>query len=167
MPIQPKTSNILPKFCQKLATTLRVRRRTREWGINGATATTVRSHGHLALSKWGPTISPWFSPLSASKFTGGVVLKRRASSEADAVCSRRSTTAFSTLTVLKKMPGLFIFPYQLRNLQNPRATLSPKNHRALRNNRFGDKKLWSVLMTLQKASKFSQHAFKQFKEDKL
>ena len=25
-PIQPKTSNILPKFCQKLATTLRVRR---------------------------------------------------------------------------------------------------------------------------------------------
>ena len=24
MPIQPKTSNILPKFCQKLATTLRV-----------------------------------------------------------------------------------------------------------------------------------------------
>ena len=25
MPIQPKTSNILPKFCQKLATTLRVR----------------------------------------------------------------------------------------------------------------------------------------------
>ena len=27
VPIQPKTSNILPKFCQKLATTLRVRRR--------------------------------------------------------------------------------------------------------------------------------------------
>ena len=26
VPIQPKTSNILPKFCQKLATTLRVRR---------------------------------------------------------------------------------------------------------------------------------------------
>ena len=25
VPIQPKTSNILPKFCQKLATTLRVR----------------------------------------------------------------------------------------------------------------------------------------------
>ena len=25
-PIQPETSNILPKFCQKLATTLRVRR---------------------------------------------------------------------------------------------------------------------------------------------
>ena len=25
-PIQPKTSNILPKLCQKLATTLRVRR---------------------------------------------------------------------------------------------------------------------------------------------
>ena len=25
-PIQPKTSNILPKFCQKLATTLRVAR---------------------------------------------------------------------------------------------------------------------------------------------
>ena len=24
VPIQPKTSNILPKFCQKLATTLRV-----------------------------------------------------------------------------------------------------------------------------------------------
>ena len=27
VPIQPKTSNILPKFCQKLATTLRVQRR--------------------------------------------------------------------------------------------------------------------------------------------
>ena len=26
VPIQPRTSNILPKFCQKLATTLRVRR---------------------------------------------------------------------------------------------------------------------------------------------
>ena len=26
VPIQPKTSNLLPKFCQKLATTLRVRR---------------------------------------------------------------------------------------------------------------------------------------------
>ena len=26
VPIQPKTSNILPKFCEKLATTLRVRR---------------------------------------------------------------------------------------------------------------------------------------------
>ena len=26
VPIQPKTSNIFPKFCQKLATTLRVRR---------------------------------------------------------------------------------------------------------------------------------------------
>ena len=29
VPIQPKTSNILPKFCQKLATTLRVRRAVR------------------------------------------------------------------------------------------------------------------------------------------
>ena len=29
VPIQPKTSNILPKFCQKLATTLRVRRPAR------------------------------------------------------------------------------------------------------------------------------------------
>ena len=29
VPIQPKTSNILPKFCQKLATTLRVRRACR------------------------------------------------------------------------------------------------------------------------------------------
>ena len=30
VPIQPKTSNILPKFCQKLATTLRVRRACKE-----------------------------------------------------------------------------------------------------------------------------------------
>ena len=29
-PIQPKTSNILPKFCQKLATTLRVRQKLKD-----------------------------------------------------------------------------------------------------------------------------------------
>ena len=46
VPIQPKTSNILPKFCQKLATTLRVRRagrfvrvmRARSWWSSGPLA---------------------------------------------------------------------------------------------------------------------------------
>ncbi len=36
--IQPKTSNILPKFCQKLATTLRVRRAGFGRTVDGAAA---------------------------------------------------------------------------------------------------------------------------------
>ena len=49
VPIQPKTSNILPKFCQKLATTLRVRRA-------GTDAPSSRSpqalrQGHLIVKK--------------------------------------------------------------------------------------------------------------------
>ena len=36
VPIQPKTSNILPKFCQKLATTLRVRRADDQGAPGGA-----------------------------------------------------------------------------------------------------------------------------------
>ena len=38
VPIQPKTSNILPKFCQKLATTLRVRRAGFGRTVDGAAA---------------------------------------------------------------------------------------------------------------------------------
>ena len=36
VPIQPKTSDILPKFCQKLVTTLRVRRAARALGLDTA-----------------------------------------------------------------------------------------------------------------------------------
>ena len=47
VPIQPKTSNILPKFCQKLATTLRVRRaavrRTMRTGRGGASSFSATS----------------------------------------------------------------------------------------------------------------------------
>ena len=46
MPIQPKTSNILPKFCQKLATTLRVR----PGGRRGRSLWTGRTPRCAALS---------------------------------------------------------------------------------------------------------------------
>ena len=44
VPIQPKTSNILPKFCQKLATTLRVRELTVAPGPRGCGPERAHSH---------------------------------------------------------------------------------------------------------------------------
>ena len=53
VPIQPKTSNILPKFCQKLVTTLRVRR------LGLLTKRRVRAHlgDHLRDDLTGPSVA--------------------------------------------------------------------------------------------------------------
>ncbi len=59
VPIQPKTSNILPKFCQKLATSLRVR---------GGVVTESGTHAELLAmkgvyyklaEKQGASAAPW------------------------------------------------------------------------------------------------------------
>ena len=47
VPIQPKTSNILPKFCQKLATTLRVRGADDEWMAYHVRAARQMAEFHL------------------------------------------------------------------------------------------------------------------------
>ena len=57
VPIQPKTSNILPKFCQKLATTLRVRR--------GPTRSRRRQPAALDAAGSTPRACPVFGKSSA------------------------------------------------------------------------------------------------------
>ena len=53
-PIQPKTSDILPKICQKLATTLRVRKNPQDAAQAAAEAAAAHVEAELALkaSDW-------------------------------------------------------------------------------------------------------------------
>ena len=51
-PIQPKTSNILPKICQKPATTLRVRRDERRSGTKGSRVAARPRRSVWVLTSW-------------------------------------------------------------------------------------------------------------------
>ena len=73
VPIQPKTSNILPKFCQKLVTTLRVRHFAKKGGGGGGGPGTsaAAEPGPLGAPRRSRACSDDFDPVSNDSMGGG------------------------------------------------------------------------------------------------